>query len=93
MKLLLTLIITILTMSTTIVSETLPVRLKDIANIIEARENQLSAKPDSLVKLGLRPTLLREALLEEVIETAKTYAHRCDRSKIPATSRWVKARI
>ena len=59
----------------------------------EARENQLSAKPDSLVKLGLRPTLLREALLEEVIETAKTYAHRCDRSKIPATSRWVKARI
>jgi len=59
----------------------------------EARENQLSAKPDSLVKLGLRPTLLREALLEEVIETAKIYAHRCDRSKIPATSRWVKERI
>ena len=59
----------------------------------EARENQLLAKPNSLVKLGLRPTLLREALLEEVIETAKTYTHRCDRSKIPATSLWVKERI
>ena len=41
MKLLLTLIIAILTSSTTIVCETLPVRLKDIANIIEARDNQL----------------------------------------------------
>ena len=57
----------------------------------EASENELSAKPNSLIKLGLEPTLLRESLLNEVVETAKAYAQRCDRSKIPATSLWVKA--
>jgi len=59
----------------------------------EARENHLIANSDSLFKLGLRPTLLRESLLEEVIKSAKIYKHRCDRSKIPATSRWVKEPI
>ena len=56
----------------------------------EALENELIAKPRSLTKLGLKPTLLRDVLLEEVIETAKKFSHRCDVTKIPATSRWVK---
>ena len=54
----------------------------------EARENDLLARPDSLLQLGLEPTLLRESLLQEVIEVGQKYTDRCNRLKIPATSLW-----
>lgn len=56
----------------------------------EAVENDLEVVNDTLTGLGLKPTRLSEGLLQEVIEVARRYAHRCDRSRIPSTSLWVK---
>jgi UDP-sulfoquinovose synthase len=54
----------------------------------EAERNDLDAEASQLPQLGLKPTLLEDALLEEVIEVAQRYADRCDRSRIPCTSTW-----
>jgi len=54
----------------------------------EADENELHVLNDRLMTLGLQPTYLADAILEETREIAEKYAHRCDLSKIPSASLW-----
>ncbi|MEY8883201.1 NAD-dependent epimerase/dehydratase family protein [Donghicola sp. XS_ASV15] len=56
----------------------------------EAPENDLIVKNDQFLALGLNPTTLEDGLLAEVVEVAKKYAHRIDRSRVPAVSAWTK---
>jgi UDP-sulfoquinovose synthase len=56
----------------------------------EASENELVVENDSLISLGLQPTRLEDGLLEEVMDVARRYANRCDRSKIIATVQWTR---
>ena len=56
----------------------------------EAAENDLVVRNDQFLSLGLDPTTLAEGLLEEVVDVARRYAHRIDRSRVPAVSAWTK---
>ncbi|KAA9006795.1 NAD-dependent epimerase/dehydratase family protein [Histidinibacterium aquaticum] len=56
----------------------------------EAAENDLVVRNEQFLALGLEPTTLEEGLLEEVVEVAKRYAHRIDRSRVPALSAWTR---
>ena len=81
-------------------------RVKDLAKMIvemtggeiaylenprnEAVENELFVKNQRLLDLGLEPTTLSQGLLKEVTDVASKYSYRCDKSKIPCTSLWLK---
>lgn len=54
----------------------------------EASDNELSARNDQLLRLGLKPTYLAEGLLEEVVKIARQYRHRVDLARIPCRSAW-----
>ncbi|WP_282025360.1 NAD-dependent epimerase/dehydratase family protein [Limimaricola cinnabarinus] len=56
----------------------------------EAEENDLVVKNEKFLKLGLDPITLQEGLLDEVVEVARKYAHRIDRSRVPAVSAWTR---
>ena len=54
----------------------------------EKPDNPLDAECTGLQQLGLKPTLLKDQLLQEGYETALKYKDRCDLSKIPCYSTW-----
>ncbi|MFD4468005.1 NAD-dependent epimerase/dehydratase family protein [Rhodococcus sp. NPDC058505] len=54
----------------------------------EADENDLDARNDQLLGLGLTPTRLATGLLTESVDIAQKYATRVDTSRIPCTSAW-----
>ena len=56
----------------------------------EAAENDLIVNNDQFLSLGLNPTTLQDGLLEEVVDIARRYAHRIDRTRVPAISAWTK---
>ena len=56
----------------------------------EAAENDLVVRNDQFLALGLDPVTLEEGLLSEVVEVARKYAYRVDRSRVPALSGWTK---
>ena len=46
--------------------------------------------PDQFLSLGLNPITLQEGLLAEVVDVARKYAHRIDRTRVPAVSAWTR---
>ncbi|KZR64870.1 UDP-galactose-4-epimerase [Prochlorococcus marinus str. MIT 1313] len=54
----------------------------------EAVENDLIVDNRCFIELGLKPTTLDDGLLAEVVDVAKRWADRCDRSRIPCVSAW-----
>ncbi|MEM8571810.1 MAG: NAD-dependent epimerase/dehydratase family protein [Pseudomonadota bacterium] len=56
----------------------------------EAAENDLIVRNEQFLDLGLNPITLEEGLLDEVVEVAKKFSYRVDRSRVAAVSAWTK---
>ncbi len=56
----------------------------------EAAENDLVVRNDQFLSLGLDPITLRDGLLAEVVDVARKYAYRVDRSRVAAVSAWTR---
>lgn len=54
----------------------------------EDEKNDLAFVNEGFLSLGWQPIFLDEGLLEEVIDIATKYKHRCDEDKIICTSLW-----
>ncbi|MFW0787766.1 NAD-dependent epimerase/dehydratase family protein [Gordonia sp. CPCC 206044] len=76
-----------------LVADTLGAEVNTVANPRqEADQNELSARNDRLLGLGLEPITLRSGLLEAEAELARQFADRVDTKRIPAKSYWNKNR-
>ena len=56
----------------------------------EAAENDLVVKNDQFLALGLQPTTLADGLVTEVVDVARKYSYRVDRTRVPAVSAWTR---
>ena len=56
----------------------------------EAAENDLVVENAQFLALGLEPTTLADGLLAEVVDVARRFAYRVDRSRVPAVSAWTR---
>lgn len=56
----------------------------------EAAENDLVVDNRKFLALGLDPITLEDGLLSEVVDVAKTFAYRVDRTRVPAVSAWTR---
>ncbi len=56
----------------------------------EAAENDLVVRNEQFLALGLQPTTLADGLISEVVDVARKYAYRVDRTRVPAVSAWTR---
>ena len=56
----------------------------------EAAENDLAVRNEQFLALGLNPTTLAAGLLAELVDVARKFIHRVDRSRVPSTSAWTR---
>ena len=76
-----------------LVSELTGVKIMHIPNPRnEDAENDLEVDNKCFINLGLKPTILKEGLLNDVYNISLKYIHRCNISHIPCISYWNKDR-